>query len=235
MSDASASTSDDSLRLILLGPPGAGKGTQAAEIQDQYDIPHIATGDILREHVKNETDLGQKAKEYMDEGDLVPDDLIIEMVRDRLGQDDAQSGFILDGFPRTVAQAEALEEILGDLDQPLDLVLRLDIPEEEVIRRITGRRVCEECGATYHIDVDPPGEEGVCDECGGNVTQRDDDTEEVVRNRLENYHEQTEPLVEFYQERDLLEDVDGTGSPDDVTERVLDRLQEFADPAKVSG
>lgn len=234
MSDASASTSDDSLRLILLGPPGAGKGTQAAEIQDRYEIPHIATGDILREHVKNETDLGQKAKEYMDEGDLVPDDLIIEMVRDRLGQDDAQSGFILDGFPRTVAQAEALEEILDDLDQPLDLVLRLDIPEEEVIRRITGRRVCEECGATYHVDVDPPEEEGVCDECGGNVTQRDDDTEEVVRNRLENYHEQTEPLVEFYDERDLLEDVDGTGSPDEVTDRVLDRLSEFADPSKVA-
>ena len=220
----------DTMRVIMLGPPGAGKGTQATRIADAYDIPHISTGDIFRANVKGGTELGKKAQEYMDAGDLVPDEIVIGMVADRLGEDDARSGFNLDGFPRTVPQAQALEELLAERGTPLDVVLRLAVDEEEVIRRLTGRRTCSECGAVYHLEYEPPAEEGVCDRCGGKLQQRDDDSEEVVRNRLDVYHRQTEPLEFFYWQRGLLRDVEAVGTVDEVTQRALDVLAEYEEP-----
>ena len=220
----------DTMRVIMLGPPGAGKGTQATRIAAAYDIPHISTGDIFRANVKGGTELGNKAKEYMDAGDLVPDEIVIGMVADRLAEDDAASGFNLDGFPRTVPQAQALEELLADRGTPLDVVLRLAVDEEEVISRLTGRRTCTECGAVYHVDHEPPSEEDVCDRCGGTLRQRDDDSEEVVRNRLDVYHRQTEPLEFFYWQRGLLRDVEAVGTVDEVTQRALDVLAEYEEP-----
>jgi adenylate kinase len=217
------------LRLVLVGPPGAGKGTQAARISDEYAIPHIATGEMLREHVRQETELGEQAKRYMDKGELVPDELIVDMVRERLAGSDGEDGFILDGFPRTVPQAEALRDVLAELDQPLDVVVRMTIGEDEVLRRITGRRVCEDCGQIYHVETDPPEQEGVCDECGGDLSQRDDDTEEIVRERLAAYREQTEEVVSFYEDRGLLRDVDAEGKVDEVTERMFDVLDEYVE------
>lgn len=214
------------IRLVLLGPPGAGKGTQASKISDAYSIPHIATGDILRSNVKQGTELGRKAKEHMDAGDLVPDEIVIGMMRDRLGEDDATSGFLLDGFPRTVPQAEALQELLEDLDRPLHVVLRYAIDDDEVVRRIAGRRTCEECGATFHVGVDPPEQEGVCDRCGSELVQREDDQEDVVRNRLSVYHRETQPLEYFFWQRRLLRDVPAVGDPTDVTQRTLAALDE---------
>jgi adenylate kinase len=204
------------VRIILLGPPGAGKGTQASRIADAYTIPHISTGDILRGHVREGTPLGVEAKTYMDAGDLVPDQLVMRMVGDRLREPDAAHGFLFDGFPRTVPQAEALEHLLMEHEAPLDAVLRLAVPNEEVIARLTGRRTCSQCGRIFHVEFDPPQEEGRCDECGGELRQRDDDTEEVVRNRLDVYRAQTEPLEHFYWERGLLRDVEATGTPDEV-------------------
>ncbi len=218
------------LRLVLVGPPGAGKGTQASRISARYDLPHVATGEILRENVRNGTELGQKAKGYMDKGELVPDELIIDMVRERLVEADSDNGgFVLDGFPRTVAQAQALEEVLDELDQALDVVVRMAIGEDEVLRRITGRRVCEDCGAVYHVEADPPEQEGVCDQCGGDLVQREDDTEQIVRDRLSGYREQTQGVVSFYEDRSMLRDVDAEGKPDEVTERLLDVLAEHAE------
>ncbi len=216
-----------SLRLVLIGPPGAGKGTQASRISAEYGIPHIATGDMLRGHVREETELGEKAKRFMDRGELVPDELIIEMVRQRLAGPDGEEGFILDSFPRTTAQAEALEEMLDELDKPLAVVVRVAIGEDEVVRRITGRRVCEDCGQNYHVEADPPQREGVCDECGGSLHQREDDSEEIVRERLASYREQTQDVLSFYEERGLLRDVDAEGEVDAVTERVFDVLAEY--------
>jgi adenylate kinase len=224
--DATTRSARD-LRLILLGPPGAGKGTQAARIAEDYDIPHIATGDIFRANVKQGTELGRKAKEYMDAGELVPDEVVIGMVRDRLDEDDAREGFLLDGFPRTVPQAEALQELLLELGRPIDVVIRYAIDDEEVVRRISGRRTCEDCGATYHVEVDPPEQEGVCDRCGSEVVQREDDREEVVRNRLDVYHRETQPLEFFFWERKLLRDVAAVGDPSEVTERTFDALDAF--------
>ncbi len=218
------------VRVVLLGPPGAGKGTQAARVSKTYDIPHIATGDIFRTNVKDGTELGEKAKQYMDAGELVPDDVVVAMVRDRLAEDDAAAGFVLDGFPRTVPQAQALEETLVDMDQPLDCVLRFSVGEDEVVERITGRRTCPECGAVYHVDASPPDTEGICDHCGSELVQREDDREEVVRNRLEVYHRQTEPLEFFYWQRGLLRDVDAIGEVDEVTKRALDVLREYVEP-----
>ncbi|MDX1620543.1 MAG: adenylate kinase [Nitriliruptorales bacterium] len=220
------------LRVIMLGPPGAGKGTQAARICEAYDIPHISTGDIFRANVKGGTELGKKAQEYMDRGELVPDEIVIGMVADRLDEPDTESGFNLDGFPRTVPQAQALEDLLVDRGEPLDVVLRFAIEESEVVRRLTGRRTCRDCGAVYHVDTRPPAEAGVCDECGGDVVQRDDDREEVVMNRLEVYRRQTEPLEYFYWERGLLRDVTAVGSVDEVTERALNVLAEYGDPVR---
>ncbi len=217
-----------SIRAVLLGPPGAGKGTQASRLSRTYGIPHIATGDIFRANVNGGTELGARAKSYMDAGELVPDDVVIGMVADRLREDDAADGFLLDGFPRTVPQAEALEDQLAELGRPLDVVLRFQIGDDEVVRRIAGRRVCPECDAVYHLDVDPPDEEGVCDACGSGLVQREDDREDVVRNRLEVYREQTAPVEDFYEERDLLRDVDALGDPDEVSAEALSILDAHA-------
>jgi len=204
------------VRVILLGPPGAGKGTQAVRIAEAYGIPHISTGDILRTNVSEGTPLGAKAKRYMDDGELVPDEVIIGMVGDRLRQPDAADGFLFDGFPRTVPQADALEALLVENETPLDATLRLSVPRDEVVRRLTGRRTCTECGRIYHLEFDPPDDESRCDECGGELIQRDDDHEDVVRNRLDVYAAQTEPLEHFYWERGLLRDVEAVGTPDEV-------------------
>lgn len=204
-------------RLIMLGPPGAGKGTQAQRLARRYDIPQVSTGDMLRAARSEGTELGQKAAEYMDAGELVPDEVVIGIVEERLSSDEMRRGFILDGFPRTVEQAEALAE----MDVSIEAVLNLDVSEDEVVRRLSGRLNCPECGAAYHEEFDPPEEAGTCDECGSELVQRDDDRPEVVRERLEEYRAKTEPLVEFYREQDVLEEVDGEGTPEEVAERVL--------------
>jgi adenylate kinase len=207
------------LNLILLGPPGAGKGTQAAQLVEDFDLPYIATGDILRAAVKEGTDLGKKAKEYMDAGDLVPDDVIVGVVAERLEDADTRDGFVLDGFPRTIPQAEALEKRLDEMGRKLTAVLLIDAPDEEVVKRISGRRVCP-AGHTYHVDFDPPDKEGVCDRDGDELTQRDDDKPEKVRRRLEVYHEQTSPLIEYYDDRGLLHRFDGSRPKDEVADHI---------------
>ncbi len=213
------------MRTILLGPPGAGKGTQAARIVETHGVPHISTGDILRANVAAGTPLGTEAKRFMDAGDLVPDEVIIAMVGDRLAEPDASDGFLFDGFPRTVPQAEALDEVLTGRGVPLDVVVELVIDHEEVVRRLTGRRTCGGCGRIFHLDYDPPAAAGVCDDCGGKLQQRADDQEDVVRNRLEVYREQTEPLAAFYDARGQLVRIDAEGPVADVTERVLQALE----------
>jgi adenylate kinase len=218
------------VRLVLVGPPGAGKGTQAQFIAAARSIPKISTGDIFRANVSQGTELGLLAKKFMDAGDLVPDEVTIRMVRDRIGQDDATKGFLLDGFPRTVPQAEILEEILTqDSNAKLDLVLELVVDDDEVVRRLSGRRTCRNCGHVWHVDFDPPAHEGICDRCGGELFQRDDDKPETVRHRLEVYAAQTAPLVAFYAARGVLIGIDATGPVDDVTERALDALRHFED------
>jgi adenylate kinase len=216
------------VRLVLVGPPGAGKGTQAQFIAAARSIPKISTGDIFRANVTQGTELGLLAKKYMDAGDLVPDEVTIRMVRERLAQDDAVKGFLLDGFPRNVPQAEILEEMLDqDMNAKLDLVLELVVDDDEVVRRLSGRRTCRKCGHVWHVDFDPPEVEGVCDHCGGELFQRDDDRPETVRHRLEVYAAQTAPLVAFYAARGVLIGIDATGPVDDVTERALDALRHF--------
>lgn len=218
------------MRVIMLGPPGAGKGTQASRISQRYDIPHISTGDMFRANLKQGTALGQEARQYMDAGELVPDDLVVRMVDDRLSWDDAQDGWDLDGFPRTIGQAEALDELLEEHDTPIDVVLRFAVDDDEVVERLSGRRVCRECGEIYHVHANPPAEEGVCDACGGELYQRDDDQEEVIRTRLASYVEDTEPLEQFYAERGLLRDVEAVGDIDDVTDRTLAVLADIEEP-----
>ena len=204
------------LNLILFGPPGAGKGTQAERLRKDFELPYVATGDMLRANVKEQTDLGKKAKEYMDAGDLVPDDLIVAMARERLSQDDAQDGFILDGFPRTIDQAKVLDEQLSDLGRRVTAALLIDVPDEEVIRRLSGRRMCVKAGHNYHVEFDPPKHDGVCDQDGSRLVQREDDKPEVIENRLRVYHEHTKPLVDYYDERGLMRRIDGTRDPADV-------------------
>jgi adenylate kinase len=216
------------VRIVLVGPPGAGKGTQAQFIASHLSIPKISTGDIFRANVSGNTPLGQKAKEYMDRGDLVPDEVTIAMVRDRLGEDDAQEGFLLDGFPRNVPQAETLKKILAEMDRKLDLVLELVVDDDEVVRRLSGRRTCRKCGRIWHVAFDPPTKDGVCDVCGGELFQRDDDREETIRHRLEVYQEQTAPLASFYADEGILVGLDATGPVEEVTERALEALRRFA-------
>jgi adenylate kinase len=216
------------MRLVLVGPPGAGKGTQAQFVAAKLDVPKISTGDIFRSNVGQGTELGKQAKEYMDAGDLVPDEVTVGMVRDRLAEDDAQGGFLLDGFPRTVPQAVSLDELLADLGTKLDVVLELVVDEDEVVRRLSGRRTCRNCGHIWHVDFDPPEKEGVCDRCGGQLFQRDDDKAETVRHRLQVYDEQTAPLVGYYAERGVLIGIDATGPVDDITERALAALRPYS-------
>ncbi|HWE07758.1 MAG TPA: adenylate kinase [Solirubrobacteraceae bacterium] len=204
------------LNLILFGPPGAGKGTQAERLRGDFPLAYIATGDMLRTNVKEETELGLKAKKYMEAGDLVPDDLIVAMAAERLREDDAQDGFILDGFPRTLDQAHALDEQLAQMGRRVTAALLIDVPDEEVVRRLSGRRVCVKAGHNYHVEFDPPKHEGVCDQDGSRLIQRDDDKPDVIKNRLRVYHEKTRPLVDYYDERGLMRRIDGTREPADV-------------------
>lgn len=215
------------MRIVLVGPPGAGKGTQAQFIASHLSIPKISTGDIFRDNVKRQTALGRRAKSYMDRGDLVPDEITIAMVRDRLLEDDAQEGFLLDGFPRNVPQAEVLKKMLAEFDTRLDVVLELVVDDDEVVRRLSGRRTCRVCGRVRHVLFDPPTREGVCDDCGGELFQRDDDREDTIRHRLEVYQEQTAPLVSFYADEGILVGIDATGPVEDVTDRALAALQPF--------
>jgi adenylate kinase len=216
------------VRLVLVGPPGAGKGTQAEFIAEHFDVPKISTGDIFRANVSGGTDLGRLAKKYMDAGDLVPDEVTNAMVRDRLAQPDAKDGFLLDGFPRNVAQANELNGILDELGAPLSVVLDLDVDFDEVVRRLSGRRTCKKCGHVWHIEFDPTSVDGVCDKCGGALYQRDDDQPETVRHRLDVYAAQTAPLIDFYSAASRLVAIDALGAVEDVTERAIAALTPHA-------
>lgn len=212
------------MRLVLLGPPGAGKGTQATFIVDEFNTTHISTGDIFRANIKNETELGKEVKAYLDRGQLVPDELTIQIVMNRLDEEDCKDGFLLDGFPRTIAQAEALEEGLKDRGLALNCVINIAVDKDVLVKRLAGRRVCSNCGAPYHTEINPPKEEGVCDVCGGEVVQRADDNEKTVLDRITVYENQTKPLIDFYEDRDLLVSVDGAQSVDEVSEDIRSAL-----------
>ena len=216
------------MRIVLVGAPGAGKGTQAKFIAQHFGVPAISTGDIFRANLAAQTPLGLEAKRFMDKGDLVPDEVTIGIVRDRLSQDDTDSGFLLDGFPRTVPQAEALDEMLGALGQPIDAALELKVDEAEVVRRLSGRRTCRKCGHVWHTEFDPPKQDGVCDLCGGELFQRDDDKPETILRRLEVYNEQTSPLVGYYRDRGLLRTIEANGKVDEITQRAIDALKSDA-------
>lgn len=210
--------------VILLGPPGAGKGTQAARLAERLGLVHVASGDLFREAVAAQTPLGQKAQGYMERGELVPDEIVVAMVLERLAQSDCHRGAVLDGFPRTVAQAGALDEALSAQGKKVDAVLLLHVPDEVVLERLTGRRICRNCQAPYHITFHPPAQEGICDRCGGVLYQRDDDREETVRHRLQVYREQTAPLISYYHQKQVLHKVDGVGEVEEVSERLLRAL-----------
>ena len=214
------------MKIIMLGAPGAGKGTQAKQIAAKYSIPHISTGDIFRANIKNGTELGKKAKSYMDAGELVPDELGCDLVADRIAQPDCGEGFILDGFPRTIPQAEALDEAVRKAGTPIDFAVDIEVPDEHIISRMGGRRACVSCGATYHVVYNPPKKEDVCDRCGGKLVLRDDDRPETVKNRLDVYHAQTQPLIDYYKDKKVLVTVDGTQSMDDVFSAILEKLGE---------
>ena len=198
------------MKIIMLGAPGAGKGTQAKMLAEKYGIPHISTGDIFRANIKNGTELGAKAKEYMDKGLLVPDELVVDLIMDRFKADDCKNGYILDGFPRTIPQAEALDAALAANGEKIDYAVNVEVPDENIVNRMSGRRACLSCGATYHIEHIPPKKEGICDKCGQELVLRDDDKPETVLNRLKVYHDQTQPLIEFYTRKNVLKTVDGT-------------------------
>ena len=215
------------MRVVLVGPPGAGKGTQAQFLASHLSIPKISTGDIFRDNVSHGTALGRRAQKYMERGDLVPDEVTIAMVTDRLADDDAQAGFLLDGFPRNVPQAETLKKLLTSWETRLDVVLELVVDDDEVVRRLSGRRGCRRCGRIWHVVFDPPVEPGICDDCGGELFQRDDDREETIRHRLEVYQLQTTPLVSFYADEGTLLGLDATGPVDEITERALNALRRF--------
>lgn len=208
------------MKIVMLGAPGAGKGTQAKRIAAKFSVPHISTGDILRANIKNNTPLGEKAKSYMDKGELVPDELVIELIMDRFAQDDCVNGYVLDGFPRTIPQAEELDKALNGVNDKLDYAIDVEVPDDNIISRMSGRRACLNCGATYHIVHNPPKVENVCDTCNGELILRDDDKEETVKNRLDVYHTQTEPLLKYYTEKGILYTVDGTQDMDTVFDSI---------------
>ncbi len=212
------------MKIIMLGAPGAGKGTQAKKIAAKYNIPHISTGDIFRANIKNGTELGKKAKTYMDQGLLVPDELVVDLVVDRVNQEDCKDGYVLDGFPRTIPQAEALDKALGEMGQKMDYAIDVNVPDENIVRRMSGRRACVGCGATYHLVYAPTKEEGICDVCGKELILRDDDKPETVQKRLNVYHEQTQPLIDYYTKAGILREVDGTMDIEDVFKAVTDIL-----------
>lgn len=212
------------MRLVFLGPPGVGKGTQARRLAEEYNWPQIATGDILREAVAQETPLGLRAKEYMERGDLVPDEIVVGIVKERLAEPDAQNGFILDGFPRTVNQAQELEAELSSFGSGIDAVVFFKVSEKEILRRLTGRRICKSCGALYHIVYSPPLNKGKCDRCGGELYQRSDDSEDTVRRRMEVYLAQTAPLISYYRSRGILWEVNGEQNPDQVYRQLKEVL-----------
>ena len=209
------------MKIIMLGAPGAGKGTQAKQIADKYSIPHISTGDIFRANIKNGTELGKKAKQYMDQGALVPDELTCDLVMDRIQQDDCKNGFVLDGFPRTIPQAEALDAALGKINEKMDYAIDVDVPDENIVNRMSGRRACLNCGATYHLISIPPKVEGICDRCGSEIVLREDDKPETVEKRLKVYHEQTQPLIDYYKNQGILKSVDGTQPMDEVFKAIV--------------
>lgn len=204
------------MKIIMLGAPGAGKGTQAKMIAEKYGVPHISTGDIFRANIKKGTELGMEAKKYMDQGLLVPDELTVKILLDRVAKDDCKNGYVLDGFPRTIPQAEVLDKALSEINDKIDFAIDVDVPDENIIKRMGGRRACLNCGATYHIEHIPPKQEGICDVCGKELVLRDDDKPETVKNRLDVYHQQTQPLIDFYQAKSILKTVDGTVDMKDV-------------------
>ena len=214
------------MKIIMLGAPGAGKGTQADKICAKYNIPHISTGDIFRANIKNNTELGQKAKSYMDKGELVPDELVVDLVVDRIKADVCANGYVLDGFPRTIPQAEALDAALAAINDKVDYAINVEVPDENIINRMSGRRACVACGATYHIVHIPTKVEGICDKCGAELILRDDDKPETVKNRLNVYHEQTQPLIDYYTAKNVLHEVDGTKAMEDVFSSIVSILGE---------
>ena len=212
------------MKIIMLGAPGAGKGTQAKMIADKYSLPHISTGDIFRANIKNGTELGMEAKKYMDQGLLVPDELTVKILLDRVAKDDCANGYVLDGFPRTIPQAKVLDNALTEMGDAIDFAVNVDVPDENIVKRMSGRRACLACGATYHIEHVPPKTEGICDVCGQELVLRDDDKPETVLNRLNVYHEQTQPLIDFYNEKGVLKNIDGTVDMKEVFAAIVEIL-----------
>ena len=212
------------MKIVMLGAPGAGKGTQAKKIAAKYNIPHVSTGDIFRANIKGGTELGKEAKSYMDAGKLVPDELTVRILLDRVSEDDCRNGYVLDGFPRTIPQAEVLDKELNKAGEKIDYAINVEVPDEDIVDRMSGRRGCPKCGASYHIKYIPPKKEGICDSCGTELVLRDDDKPETVKNRLKVYHEQTQPLIDYYTKQGVLREVDGTVDPEDVFKAITDIL-----------
>ena len=214
------------MKIIMLGAPGAGKGTQAKMIAEKYSIPHVSTGDIFRANIKEQTELGMEAKKYMDQGLLVPDELTVKILLDRVAKDDCKNGYVLDGFPRTIPQAEVLDKAVSELNETIDFAINVDVKDENIIRRMSGRRACLKCGATYRIEHIPPKKEGICDKCGSELVLRDDDKPETVEKRLKVYHEQTQPLIDYYNKKGILKEVDGSQDMKDVFNAIVSILGE---------